>query len=184
MIVRTPSILLVPLLVSGCATQFPVALQTSPPVMIAAVSPTKFAESRYDVRGYREAANPSIRHEGHAIYRSTRVPITASDDLETVPRASYPPASLAPLPASDELAVELATQKKITMELRTMQTSMMETEQKMQAQYALLVRQSADALKLREQLEKERNRVRTIPSGESAPVMPVPAPGGSAEVKW
>lgn len=181
---RIPSILLVPLLVSGCATQRPLALQTPPPVMIAAVSPTKLVETRYDVRGYREAASPSVRHEEHAVYRRTRVPISASDDLETVPRASYPPASGAPLPASEELAAELATQKKITTELRTMQTSMVETEQKMQAQYALLIRQSAEALKLREQLEKERNRVRTIPSGESAPVAPVPAPSGSAEVRW
>ena len=36
--------------------------------MIAAQSPTKLVETRYEVNGYREAANPSIRHE--ALYVS------------------------------------------------------------------------------------------------------------------
>lgn len=184
MIVRTSSILLLPLLAAGCATQRPVAMQTPPPVMIAAVSPTKLVETRYDVRGYREAANPSIRHEAHAIYRRAHVPVTASDELETVPRTSYPPASVTPLPASEELTAELATQKKITTELRAMQTSMAETNQQMQAQYAVLVRQSAEALKLREQLEAERNRIRKVPSVEAASAVPASAPTGSMEVKW
>jgi len=182
--VRTTSILLFPVLVAGCATQRPVAVQIPLPVVIAAASATKPVETRYDVRGYRDVADPSIRHEAHAIYRRTRVPLTASDDLETVPRASYAPASVTPLPASEELTAELATQKKITTELRAMQASLAETEQKMQAQFALLVRQSAEAQKLREQLEKERNRVRTIPTVENAPAMPVAKPSGSAEVKW
>lgn len=181
---RTTSILLLPVLVAGCATQRPVAVQTPPPVMIAVVSPTKLVETRYDVRDYRDAANPSLHHEAHAVYRRTRVPVAASDELETVPRASYAPASVTPLPASEELTAELASQKKITTELRAMQTSLAETERQMQAQYAVLVRQSAEALKLREQLEKERNRVRTIPSGESVPIAPVAAPSGGAEVKW
>lgn len=181
---RTTSILLLPVLVAGCATQRPVAVQTPPPVMIAAVSPTKLVETPYDVRGYREVANPSIRHEAHAVYRRTRVPVTAGDELETVPRASYPPASMTPLPASEELTAELATQKKIMTELRAMQTSMAETNQQMQGQYAVLVRQSAEALKLREHLEKERNRVRSAPSVQTAPAAPAAASGGSAEVKW
>ena len=173
-----------PLLVAGCATQRPVAMQTPPPVMIAAVSPTKLVETRYDLGGYREVTNPSIRHEAHAVYRRTRVPITAKDELETVPRASYPPASVTPLPASVELTAELATQNKITTELRAMQTSMAETNQKMQAQYAVLVRQSAEALKLREQLEAERNRVRSMSPVEAVPATPAAASGGNADVKW
>jgi hypothetical protein len=159
-------------------------MQTPPPVMIAAVSPTKLVETRYDVRGYREAANPSIRHEAHAVYRRTRVPVTGSDELETVPRASYPPASVTPLPASEELTAELTTQKKITTELRAMQTSMADTNKQMQAQYAVLVRQSAEALKLREQLEAERNRIRSMSTVENPPVAPASAPSGGAEVKW
>jgi len=136
------------------------------------------------VRGYRESASPSIRHEAHAVYRRTRVPVTASDDLETVPRASYPPASAAPLPASEELTAELATQRKITGDVRAMQASMAEIEQKMQAQYAVLVRQSAEAMKVRDQLAMERSRIRPVPSVEAVPATPSAAAGGNADVKW
>ena len=178
---RHVSILLMPLLVVGCATQRPIAVQAPPPVLVAAVAPTKLVETRYDVRGYHEAANPAVRHEAHAVYRRTRVPLAASDELATVPRTAYAPASFAPLPASDELAAELTTQKKITGDLRAMQTSMAETEQRMQTQYAMLVRQSAEALKLREQLEAERGRARATPP---AAVAVVPADAKAAEVKW
>jgi hypothetical protein len=184
MTVRNNLIFLMPLLAVGCATQRPVAVQAPAPVVIAAVSPTKIVETRYDVRGYREEASPSIRHEAHAVYRRTRVPVTASDDLETVPRDSYSPVSVAPLPASEELTAELATQRKITGDVRAMQASIAEIEQRMQAQYALLVRQSAEALKLRDQLAAERNRVRPVPTAEPVSVSPVVASGGNAEVKW
>lgn len=184
MTVRNTLIYLMPLLAVGCATQHPVAVQTPAPVAIAAMSPTKFVETRYDVRGYREAASPSIRHEAHAVFRRTRVPVTASDDLETVPRVSYPPASVAPLPASEELTAELATQRKITGDVRVMQASIAEIEQRMQAQYALLVRQSTEALKLRDQLAAERSRVRPVPAAEAVPTSPAAAPGGNADVKW
>ena len=159
-------------------------VQGPPPVMIAAVLPTKLVETRYDVRSYREAANPSLRHEAHAVFRCTRVPITASDALETVPRTSYPPVSIVPLPASAELATEIATQKKITAELRTAQTSVAEIEQKMQAQYAQLVRQSAEALRLREQLESEHRRIQDMVTAESAPVAPSATPTANPAVKW
>jgi hypothetical protein len=121
-------ILFTPLLAAGCAMP-PTVVQGPPPVMIAAVLPTKLVETRYDMRSYREAATPSIRHEAHAVFRCTRVPITASDTLETVPRTSSPPASVLPLPASEELGAELATQKRITAELRKAQTSVAEIEQ-------------------------------------------------------
>ena len=184
MTVHKTLIFLMPLLAVGCATQRPVAVQAPAPVAIAAVLPTKIVETRYDVRGYREAASPSIRHEAHAVYRRTRVPVTASDDLETVPRASYPPASVAPLPASEELTAELATQRNITGDLRAMQTSMAEIEQRMQAQYGVLVRQSAEALKVRDQLAAERSRVRPVSAVEAMPASPAAAPGGNADVKW
>ena len=174
-------ILFMPFFAVGCVTQRPVAVQAPPPVLVAAVSPTKLVETRYDVRGYHEAANPAVRHEAHAVYRRTRVPLAASDELATVPRTAYAPASIAPLPGSDELAAELSTQKKITGDLRAMQTSMAETEQRMQAQYGMLVRQSAEALKLREQLEAERGRARATPP---AGVAVAPADTKTADVKW
>ena len=87
---RHISILLMPLLVVGCATQRPVAVQTPPPVLIAAVVPTKVIETPYDVRSYREAANPSVRHEAHAVYRRTVVPLTASEEHVPVVPACPP----------------------------------------------------------------------------------------------
>ena len=177
--------MLIPLLLVGCATQRPVAMQTPPPVVLAAVLPTKLVETRYDVRSYREAANPAIRHETHAVYRETRVPVTATEDLPTVPRTTYPPASVAPLPASGELAAELATQKTITGDLRAMQASMAETEQRMQVQYTVLVRQSAEALKVREKLEAERSRARSAAPADFPSAPPVGATvSNSTEAKW
>ena len=82
-----------------------------------------------------------------------------------------------------ELAAELATQKAITAELRAMQSSMSETESRMQAQYAQLVRQSTEAAKLREQLEADRSRLRSgVPPAPSEPV----AANATAptEAKW
>lgn len=170
-------------LLAGCATKQPVAIQPPPAVPVAAVVPTKAVETRYDVRGYREAANPSIRHEGHAVYRRTIVPANAADDAVTVPRTAYAPASHAPLSGDAELAAELATQKAITAELRAMQSSMAETERRMQAQYAQLVRQSTEAAKLREQLEAEHGRLRSgVPPAASEPV--VANATAATEAKW
>jgi len=180
---RANWILFTPLLAAGCAMP-PTVVQGPPPVMIAAVLPTKLVETRYEVCSYREAANPSLRHEAHTVFRCTRVPITASDALETVPRTSYPTGSVTSLPPSAELAAELATQKKITAELRTTQTSVTEIEQKMQAQYAQLVRQSAEALRLREQLASENQRIQDMATVESAPAASTVMPTSNPAVKW
>ncbi|MEO6994552.1 MAG: hypothetical protein ABI273_13050 [Lacunisphaera sp.] len=181
---RNVLILLMLLLAAGCATPRPVVVRAAPSVIIAAASSTKFVETRYDVESYRDAANPSLRHEAHAVYRRTRVPLTATDELETVNRTSYPPASIAPLPLSEELNAELATQRQVTTELRAMQTAMAETDQKMQTQYALLVRQSADVQKLRGQLEAERNRVPRESQVETTAGATAPAPSSGSDVKW
>jgi len=173
-------------ILAGCASQ-PAAGVKAPPLRpLMAASPVKFSETRYDVRSYRDAAMPTLRHEAHVIYRRTLVPVTVSNELETVPRTSFPPASLMPLPASDELSAELATQRKITAELRAIQTAVADAGQKMQAQYALLVRQSAEAITLREQLEMERHRVRSSSAGESTPAFAQPATSANetSSVKW
>lgn len=167
----------------GCATHRPVSVVAPPPPALAAVVPTKVVETRYDVRGYREAANPSIRHEAHAIYRQTHVPLNADESGETVPRTAFAPASYTPLPAAAELNAELTSQKAITGELRGMKVAMAETQQRMETQYAQLVRQSAEAAKLREQLEAERNRLRNggpMPPAESV----VSNTTASTEAKW
>ncbi len=181
---RSFSILLLISFLTGCTTQTVVVKKEPPLRPLMAAATTKFAETRYDVRSYRDAANPSLRHEAHVIYRRTQVPSSASNELETVPRISYPPASVAPLPASEEQAAELATQRKISGELRSMQALLAETSQKLQAQYAMLVRQSADALRAREELEAERNRVRSVPPLEPAPASPSAMPTSNPTVKW
>lgn len=167
----------------GCATHRPAAVVAPPPPALAAATPTKLVETRYEVRGYREAANPSIRHEAHAIYRQTRVPLNAEASDENVPRNMYPPSSYAPLPAKAELNAELANQKAITAELRAMKASMAETQQRMEAQYAQLVRQSAEAAKVRGELDAERSRLRASTPSPQADV--AVANGNSvSEVKW
>jgi hypothetical protein len=62
---------------------------------------------------------------------------------------------------------------------------MADTEHQMQAQYAQLVRQSAEVLKMRDQLEAERQRA-LGPAPGTAPAQPT-ASGSSdtpPEVKW
>ncbi len=177
-------IVTLPLLVAGCATPRRVLLEKPPLPLIPAASVTKPVETPYEVRGYREASNASIRHEPHVIFRSTRVPITAAEELATVPRTTYPPATLSPLPINAELAAEIATQKKITEELRALQASMSEAESRMQAQYALLVRQSSEALKVRQQLEEERERVRVASSAAGPASADRGTTAKSTEAKW
>jgi hypothetical protein len=64
-----------------------------------------------------------------------------------------------------------------------MQSSMAETERRMQAQYAQLVRQSTEAAKLREQLEAERGRLRSgVPPAAPEPV--VANATAATEAKW
>lgn len=168
----------------------PPVVEPSPSVpMVTAVSPTKLAETRYEVRGYRDAANPALRHEGHTVFRRTRVPVEDLRSVETVPFISYAPPSIAPLPASDELTAELATQRRITRDVRALQETLKETQIRMQAEYAALVRQSADTLKLREQLEAERKRFRATTPVQVSPAVQssrlvLPSPTTTPEVKW
>ncbi len=187
---RFTFVLLIPVLSAGCAMQPHMsqsAPPTSTPVAVVAARPTKFVETRYDVGAYREASAPEIGHEGHAVFRRTRVPASASDELETVPRTSYSTVSFAPLPASEELTAELATQKKITADLSAMQATLAELEQKMKGQYSTLVKQSAETIKVREQLEAERSRLRRVAPAEAAPVpaaAPAVVPTPNADVRW
>lgn len=165
---------------AGCAHQSRVAVQSPLAPLVAAASPTKLVETRYDVRGYRDVANPSIRHEAHAVYRRTRVPDNQSEPLEGAPRTSFAPASVAPLPVSAELAAELATQKAITADLRAMQASVAETQRRMEAEYGQLVQESNEAVKLREQLEATRRKPDLADVGPPL----ANAENTRAEVRW
>lgn len=88
------------------------------------------------------------------------------------------------MPASEELSAELTTQRKITAELRAMQAALADAEKQMTAQYALLVRQSAETMQLRGQLEDERARVRSALPVETAPAAPAGSTSATQEVKW
>lgn len=179
---RSVLLLLMSLAVAGCATRRPVAVSEPPPVRIAAALPTKAVETRYDMRGYREAANPALRHEAHAVWRRTRVPLNFEGELVTVSRMEFPPASYDPLPETDELIAELATQRAITDDLREVQATVTDVERKVQTQYAALVRQSAETLRLREQLEAERAQLRASAATTETPVeTPAVNPGA---VRW
>lgn len=179
---------LIPLLVAGCATSSPVTVSTSlpsaAPVAVAAQTPTKLVETRYDVRGYREAAAPDLRHEPHVVFRRTRVPAAVPAESETVPRVSAPALTDEPLPASTELEAELATQRTVTAEIRALQVSMAETERRMQAQYAQLVRQSAEVLKAHDQLDAERQRTHGPAPGSPSLTSTPAGADAPAEVKW
>ena len=143
---------------AGCASPKATVVSNVPSApALTAQTERKAVETRYEVRGYREAANPAIRHEAHAVYRRTLVPDNATTS-DTVPRMGFAPASVAPLPASDELNAELAKQKAITAEMQTMQASMADIQTKMQAQYSQLVKQTGEALRLRQRLEAERSQ--------------------------
>ncbi|MFT3784175.1 MAG: hypothetical protein QM790_19375 [Nibricoccus sp.] len=183
---RLFSILMLSAFMAGCASK-PVVLEPAPPLRpLGAASSVKYAETRYELRGYREVANPALRHEPHAVYRRTQVPSFASNVLETTPRTSFPPPSFSPLPASAELDAELAKQRQVAIDMRAAQAALADAEQKVKALYATLVRQSADVLKLKDQLESERNRQRTVALAEPVPSAAVPGPvrNPNPEVKW
>lgn len=92
--------------------------------------------------------------------------------------------SLSPLPINAELAAEIATQKKITDEIRALQSSLVEAESRMRDQYALLVRQSSEALKVRQQLEEDRERVRVTTSATAPATTEGAKTARSTEAKW
>lgn len=168
---------------AGCASPKAVVTQAvAPTPVLPAETERKAVETRYDVRGYREAGSPAIRHEAHAVYRRTLVPHNA-EKTDVVPRTAFAPASYTPLPASEELNAELAKQKAVTADMQTMQGAMAATQTKMQAQYEQLVKQSGDALRLRTQLEAERNQSRanaaTPPEGVAANADP-----RATQAKW
>ena len=180
-------------LVAGCATQRPAA-RVAPPLsapkpVVRESSTTRTVETRYDIRSYRDADSPSVRHDAHAVYRATRVPARV-ESLDTVPRTEFAPVSYTPLSPSAELSAELTAQREITAELRAVHARMAAVEQQAKSQYGTLVDQTAETVKLRRQLEEERARlqeleakVRDRPASSPVAVLPTGAPI-AAETKW
>lgn len=190
---RSFCILILAMCMTGCATRRPIANR---PATMPATNPvvrempaTRLVETRYDVRAYRDAEDPSVRHDAHAVYRTTRMPVQAGS-LDAPPRHVVAPASYAPLPVSAELAAELAAQRQITTELREIKTRMAAIEQQAQSKYGTLVTQTADTLKLRQQLEAERARARELEaklrdhSATSSGVEGMAAAKPTTETRW
>lgn len=167
-----------PLTFAGCASPEPIVVLANPRPVLVAQSATHPVEIPYEIAAYREPSAPDIRHEAHTVYRSIQIPNNQTEALTSEPRTKALPISFSPLPASVELGVELDKQKSITAEMRAMESSMIETQQKMQSQYAQLVRQTSEATQLRADLEAQRNaRTTTSPSaGAKAP--------SEADAKW
>jgi len=177
-----PLVLLLLPLFSACASVPQLEKTPAPePAPIAAAPQNKAIESRYEVRSYREAGDPSIRHEAHAVFRRTIVPMSAQDRQGVECRTSAPPASVTPLPASEELEAELKSQRAMTQEILVMRANIIETQKKIQAQYALLQQQAAEIAKTYEKVKGDKRTARVAPSQES-PASEAAA-GTSAE-KW
>lgn len=164
-------LILVPalLLLTGCAHKAKSVRATAhAPAPVAAIPErpaTRLVETRYELRGYHDATDPTVRHEQHAIYRATRVPVRAeggTDALVTLPRTTFRPATHAPLPQNAEIGAELATQKQITAELRSIQAAMTATQKNAEEKFGELVNQTAETIKLRRELEAERARVKQL----------------------
>jgi hypothetical protein len=186
--------LLITLGVAGCATH----RATAPAATETASSATPFARDRatqvvqtpYEIRRYRDPADPAVTHEPHVIYRATRVPasLAVSREVDTLPRTAAEPVTYAPLPTSAELSAEIAKQKQITADLRAIQSNMAATQRDAQAQYGKLVSATAETLQLRQQLEEERARLKE--SGDKQSQQPSASPtvaaNGTAapEPKW
>jgi hypothetical protein len=181
-------VLLGAVLVGGCATQrqnTSVAPMASAAPVVRESRPMKLVETRYEIRSYRDPDSPGVRHDAHVIYRTTQVP-TRVDSLETEPRTAFAPASYAPLPPSTELSAELAAQREITAELRAVQARMAAIEQQAKSQYGALADQTAEAVKLRQQLEAERSHLQELESKQrDEPAAPTPSDSAVASnTKW
>jgi hypothetical protein len=171
--------LIATILMAGCATHRTAKIEPLAPEqpIVREAAPMHEVETRYELRSYRDADDPSVRHEAHAVYRETLVPDKITS-LVTVPRSDFAPVTYDPLPPSAELAAEVATQKEITAELRSIQAAMAVMEEQARNQYGTLVDQTADSVKLRHQLEADRARVSELEArlraGDTAaaPVLP------------
>lgn len=187
--------LLSAVLLSGCASQRHATrsrtpAETRPPAAVPANPNTRLVETRYEVRAYHDASDPTVRHEAHAVYRATRVPVRAdsrADTLATVPRTTMQPPTHAPLPNSAEVQAELATQKQITSDLCNIQATMTTTQKAAEQKFGELVNQTAETIKLRRELEEERARVKRLEASlrerETAPVT-TPAATVATDMKW
>lgn len=182
-------------LLAGCATQSrttrgPARADAQPVAVVPTNPATRLVETRYEMRAYHDASDPLVRHESHAVFRATRVPVRGdgkADALATVPRTTFQPASHAPLPNSAEVQAELVTQKQITSDLRNIQAAMTGTQKAAEQKFGELVNQTSETIKLRRELEEERARVKKLEASlreRGAESSPTPAATVASDMKW
>ena len=163
---------------AGCATHRPAPAAAAAQPVVRETLPMHEVETRYDLRSYVDGDDPAVRHEAHVVYRATLVPARVTS-LETNPRKDFAPVTYDPLPPSAELAAEIAQQKEITGELRTIQAAMLKIETQAQSRYGTLVDQTAQAVNLRHEIEDSRGRLESKPdeTTNTQPALP-------AETNW
>lgn len=162
-------------LLAGCATHSPSA-RVRPATPLGRGVPTAntplavtVVETRYDIGGYRDPADPAVWHEPHSILRATVVPgRPPPSGAVSGPLTAYVPASYAPLPPSAELAAVLEEQRQITAELRAMKASMFALQDQAQTQYGKLVAETSATDRLRQELAAEQARLKQQLAGSGA----------------
>lgn len=193
---RFTPLLLVCLAAAGCATQ-PRAAKVGPappagtdvtginlhPQMVT-------VETRYEIAGYYDPADPSIWHAAHAVCRQTevaRAQAEAKPPAEIGALTTFVPSSYDPLPPSAQLAAELAGQKEITAELRALKSRMVTLQGQAEAQYAQLVadRQTTDELRQKLQGEWAQAKARISAKGQpGSPPLANASPASTPPVNW
>jgi uncharacterized coiled-coil protein SlyX len=126
-------------------------------------------ESRYEIAGYRDPADPAVWHEAHPILRATEVPGQGPPTVSDFgPLTRYEPVTYAPLPPSTELAAVLAEERQITAELRAMKDRMVTLQGQAQSQYGQLVAETQAADQTRRQLAAAAARLQKEQPGTTA----------------
>jgi len=189
-IMRIMIILLVGL--AGCTSSRPTARVSSVlqarATLTNADSATVPQFTRYELGEYRYPAG-SAKNES-SILRATRVPAGAVSN----PNSEKISETFDPLPPSAELAAEIHAQHDITERIRAIQSAIVETETKAKAQYAVLVSDTNEVAKLRQQLVFERARLHdaeiqertgtTLPTQQQKISNAIPASTSTEDIKW
>lgn len=135
---------------AGCVSQ--TALNHAPnptrpglPLPAVRAADTRTVATPYTVRSYRDPEDPTVLHDGHTVYRLSRVP-DAEANQTILPRTTMAPATYVPLPPSEELAAELATQRQITAELRQIEARVIEVQQQALTEVGKLTDEKAAAV--------------------------------------
>lgn len=160
---------------AGCATHPRTAKVHPAPASSPGVAtrktpwPATFVESRYEIGGYRDPADPVVWHEAHCILRATEVTGQGPPAVsESGPLTAYEPVTYAPLPPSAELAAVLEQERQITAELRAMRARMASLQGQAQSQYGQLVAETEATDRLRQQLAGEAARLKQQQDGAHA----------------